>query len=299
MEVLHPELRKVVSDLDLTQESRDLLLATLIGEGKTIAPNDALGLLWLLGSLRSDGILGLIPLQKTHSLENLITLIRHGHEEWVSRVCYILYEGDLPPQRTSSFLPEGTIRDLLRWVNAEKSEKVRESLWAILLRKNVGLAIVAKIPDVAIGLCEKDPITRNNVIRFLFDHFTPDEVVESLFQYSMASGKRIPGLVFKRYVSLLKDKEDQPQKKYILEKILNTAKLDGKEIDQIFSEYINSLNRFDLIRLLSTAGDRPPQIEELKRKGKQKGFVLSHGSAAFAHSTPFHKRISLIRQALA
>ena len=48
MEVLHPELRKVVSDLELTQESRDLLLATLIGEGKTIAPNDALGLLWCL-----------------------------------------------------------------------------------------------------------------------------------------------------------------------------------------------------------------------------------------------------------
>jgi hypothetical protein len=296
MEVLHPELRKVVSDLDLTQESRDLLLATLIGEGKTIAPNDALGLLWLLGSLRSDGILGLIPLQKTHSLENLITLIRHGHEEWVSRVCYILYEGDLPPQRTSSFLPEGTIRDLLRWVNAEKSEKVRESLWAILLRKDVGLAIVAKIPDVAIGLCEKDPITRNNVIRFLFDHFTPEEVVESLFQYSMASGKRVPGVAFKRYVSLLKEQEGPQQKKYILERILSTAQLDDTEIAQIFSDYMNSLNRFDLIRLLSLSAGSPPRIADLRRKDTQMGFLFDHRKITSPHDGSFRQRICLLKQ---
>jgi len=296
MEVLHPELRKVVSDLELTQESRDLLLATLIGEGKTIAPNDALGLLWLLGSLRSDGILGLIPLQKTHSLENLITLIRHGHEEWVSRVCYILYEGDLPPQRTSSFLPEGTIRDLLRWVNAEKSEKVRESLWAILLRKDVGLAIVAKIPDVAIGLCEKDPITRNNVIRFLFDHFPPDEVVESLFQYSMASGKRVPGVAFKRYVSLLKEQDGPQQKKYILERILSTAQLDDTEIAQIFSDYMNSLNRFDLIRLLSSSAGSPPRIADLRGKGRQMGFPFDHEKTTSPHHDSFRQRICLLKQ---
>jgi len=280
----------------LTQESRDLLLATLIGEGKTIAPNDALGLLWLLGSLRSDGILGLIPLQKTHSLENLITLIRHGHEEWVSRVCYILYEGDLPPQRTSSFLPEGTIRDLLRWVNAEKSEKVRESLWAILLRKDVGLAIVAKIADVAIGLFEKDPITRNNVIRFLFDHFPPDEVVESLFQYSMASGKRVPGVAFKRYVSLLKEQEGPQQKKYILEKILSTAQLDEREIDQIFSDYMNSLNRLDLVRLLSSSAGSPPRIADLRGNGTQAGFHFDHRKTAPSHDGSFRQRILSLLQ---
>jgi len=59
----------------------------------------------------------------------------------------------------------------------------------------MGLATFAKISDVTAGLCEKDPITRNNVIRFLFDHFTPDEVLDSLFQYSVASGKRVPGVV--------------------------------------------------------------------------------------------------------
>ena len=82
------------------------------------------------------------------------------------------------------------------------------------------MATFAKITDVTAGLWEKDPITRNNVIRFLFDHFTPCEVLDSLFQYSVASGKRVPGVTFKRYVSLLKDREDLQQKKCILNTLL-------------------------------------------------------------------------------
>ena len=263
MDHLLPELRKVMSDLDLTQESRGLLLETLIGKGKAVVPNDALRLIGLLQNLRSGGLMKLVPLQKTQLLENLVNLIRQGKKEQGRRICYILYEGNLPPQGTLSLLPEGMIRDLLRWVNTERTDKVREILWAILLGKDSGLAAVAKTADVATGLCEKDPITRNNVIQFLWDRFSPDEVVDSLFQYSMTSGKKIPGVVFKRYAGLLKGQEDQQQKKYILEKILGTARRGDKEIDQIFSDYMNSLNRFDLIRLLSASADGSSRIAEL------------------------------------
>lgn len=296
MEALHQELRKVVSDLDLAQESRNLLLVTLIGEGKAIALKDALGLLWLADRLRSNGILGVISLQKTQQLEKFITLIRQGHKEWAGKVCCILYEGTLAPKGASSPLPKGMIRDLLRWVNMEKAQKVRESLWAILLRKEMGLATFAKVADVAAGLSEKDPITRNNVIRFLFDHFPPNEVIDSLFQYSMASGKRVPGLVFKRYASMLKDQEDMQQKKYILEKILSTAKLDDKEIDQIFSEYMNRMNRFDLIRLLSAAGGSQSRIANVNRKGRQMGFSFGFQKMTSTHHNSFRKRISLLMQ---
>ena len=295
---VHPELRKVVSDLELAQEAKDLLLAALIDQKETVATNNALELLWLLRSLRSGGIQGLIPPQKMQLLDNFVDLMRQRQKEWINRVCNILYEDPRPPQHTSSLLPEGMIVDLLRWVNIEKTEKVRERLWGILLRKDMGLAPVAKVSDIAAGLCERDPITRNNVIRFLFDHIHPNEVVDSLFQYSMASGKRIPGIVFKRYADLIKDQLDQQQKKYILEKILSTAKLNDTEIVQIFSEYMNSLTRFDLIRLLSTPGGSFSRIAELKSKGRQMGLPFDHGGAAFANSTPFLKRISLITQAL-
>jgi hypothetical protein len=90
MEVLHPELREIVSALDLCQESKGLLLGILVGEGKTIVPNDALRLIQLLHRLRAGGIPAVILIQKTHLLENLLNLIRQDHKEWVSRVCYIL-----------------------------------------------------------------------------------------------------------------------------------------------------------------------------------------------------------------
>jgi hypothetical protein len=299
MEVLHPELRAIVSDLVLSKESRELLLEILVGGGKTVVPNDALRLVWLLERLRGGEIPAVVLIQKTHLLENLLNLIRQEHKEWVSKVCYILYEGTLSRQSFSSILPQGMIRDLLRWVNLERTDKAREILWSILLRKEVGLSTVAKILDVAAGLCEKDPIIRNNVIQFLFDHFSPDEVVESLFQYAMASGKRIPGVVFKRYASLLKDHEDQQQKKYILEKILSTAELDDKEIAQIFSDYMNSLTRFDLIRHVSTLSGSFSRVAELKSTGRQMAFPADHASATFAHSIPFQKRISMIMHELA
>ena len=161
----------------------------------------------------------------------------------------------------------------------------------------MGLATFAKISDVTAGLCEKDPITRNNVIRFLFDHFTPDEVLDSLFQYSAASGKRVPGVVFKRYVSLLNDREDLQQKKCILERILNTATLDDKEIAHIFSDYMNSLNRFDLIRLFSSSDTLSPRIADLKRAGMQMGFFFKYQRTVSSHHGSFCERIRLVMQA--
>ena len=295
MEV-HTELRKALGDLNLTQESRELLQATLVGEGRAMAPNDALRLMWLLERLRSDRFMRLIPLQKTQLLENLVTLIRQVRREWVSKVCYIFYEGDFPPKGASYLLPEGMTRDLIKWVNVEKAQKVREILWAILLRKEMKLAAIVKITDVAAGLFEKDPITRNNVIRFLFDHFTPNDVLDFLFQYSVVSGKRVPGVAFIRYVSLIKDREDLQQKKHLLERILNTATLDDKEIDLIFSEYINSLNRFDLIRMLSSSDESSPRIADLKRKGMQKGFFFNDQRTTSPHHDSFPERIRRVMQ---
>jgi hypothetical protein len=262
---------------------------------KEKSPYGALRLIWLLDSLRAGETSALILFRKTELLENLLRLIRQGHKEWVGRICYILCEGNLPPQPASSLLPEGMLRGLLKWVNAEKAEKVREILWAILLRKEIGLATFAKIADVAAGLCEKDPITRNNVIRFLCDHFTPEQVVDSLFQYSMASGKRAPGAALKRYVSLLRDREGQRRhKKYLLEKILSSAELDDTEIDEIFSDYLNSLHRFDLIRLLSSSGGGPPRIEDLKRKGTQMAFAFDDRMAVPSSHEGFRQRISAV-----
>ncbi len=290
MEGLNTELRKAIGELDLAPESRGLLIEATAE--KENSPHDALKIIWLVNWLRARSTPDLILLQKTDLLENLLNRIRQGHKEWVRRVCYILYEGNFPPENTSSLLPEGMIRDLLKRVNGERTEKVREILWAVLLRKDIGLAAFAKIADVAAGLFEKEPITRNNVVRFLFDHFNPEQVVESVFQYSTASGKRVPGVAFRRYAGLLKDRKDLPQKKYVLERVLSSANPKDRELDHIFSDYMNSLNRFDLIRLLSsTAGNTVP-LADLKPKRKQMDFLFDLRKTASTYHDHFRERVS-------
>lgn len=294
MEVLHPELRRVMSALPLAQESRDLLCSALL-DGKDQSPYPALRLLWLLNTLRKHTLPALVPLQKTEWLENLLSLIRQGHEQRVRRVCHLLYEGNLPPENMAYPFPGGLIRDLLKWVSGEKSERVREILWAILLRKEIGLASFAKPAHLAAGVCEKDPITRNNVIRFLVDHFTPEQVLDSLLHYSMVSGKRVPGVVFKRYVGLLEDLIDLPQKKTILERVLCSATFDDREMDRIFSDYLSSLSRFDLIRLLSSSDGCQPRFADLKQKSRQMAFAFNKGKIVPLSHEDFRKRISMMR----
>jgi hypothetical protein len=203
---IHPELRRVIGALHLGEGTRKLLIETVAG--KETHSYAALQLIWLVEDLRAKSIPNLILLQQKGLLENLLNLIRQGHKEWVGRVCHLLYEGRLPKPGNASLLPVGMIRDLLEWVKGEKAEKVREILWAVLLRKGLGLEGVAKVADLAPALCEPDPITRNNAVRFLLDHFTSEEVVESLFHFSILTGRTVPGVAYKRYVSLLKGEVD-------------------------------------------------------------------------------------------
>jgi hypothetical protein len=95
---------------------------------------------------------------------------------------------------------------------------------------------------------------------------------------------------------LLNDREDLQQKKCILERILSTAKLDDKEIDLLFSDYMNSLNRFDLIRLLSSSDGSSPGIADLKQKGMQKGFFFNYQRTPSSHHDSFRERIRLVVQ---
>lgn len=259
MDVLHPELFRVVRDLDLAQEPKALLLQALAHRGNKIATKDAIDVLWLLRSLRCGGIQCLNTPQKALLMGNLVSLMRRGQKEWVGKVCHLLYEGNPGPLRASCVFPEGMIKDLLRWVHGEKAERVREIVWAVLLRREAGSAGVASIADMVAGLFEKDPFTRNNVIRFLFEQFPPNEVAD-----------------------------------FVLKKILTNAELGERERDQIYSDTMNSMNRFDLIKLLYDAGGRLPSLVKIRLKGEQMGLPLDYVKTAPCIHEGFRHRISLL-----
>jgi HEAT repeat protein len=171
---IHSEIRRIISALRLEEGPRRLLFAAVSEKGKS--PYAALELLWLVEDLRAEAAKALALFQRKELLQNLLELVRNGHKDWVGRVCHLLYVGSHAPEKSGGLLPAEMIRDLLQWVNGEQREKEREILWAVLLQKGIGLESVAKVSDVAPALCEADPITRNNAVRFLFEHFKPGEV---------------------------------------------------------------------------------------------------------------------------
>jgi hypothetical protein len=289
---IHSEIRRIISALRLGEGPRRLLFAAVSEKGKS--PYSALELLWLVEDLRAEAAKALALFQRNELLQNLLELVRNGHKDWVGRVCHLLYVGSHAQEKSGGLLPAEMIRDLLQWVNGEQREKVREILWAVLLQKGIGLESVAKVSDLAPALCEADPITRNNAVRFLFEHFKPGEVVESLIHFSMASGKRVPGVAYRRYVSLLKEQGGLKQNKEVVNRILSSATLEERHIKEIFLDYVNSLNRFELIRLLCSSGRSFPHISDLRRKGGQMGFPFDSRKTASPCRDSFSERCSTI-----
>jgi hypothetical protein len=97
---------------------------------------------------------------------------------------------------------------------------------------------------------------------------------------------------FRRYAGLLKDRKDLLQKKYVLERVPSNANIEDREMDQIFSEYMNSLNRFDLVRLSSSSDGDAVRIGDLKRKAWQMDFLFDLRKTASTYHDHFRERVS-------
>lgn len=290
MEAITPELARAVKDLRSAEEFKELLLATISEAGTS--PSVALRLIRLVETLRSGTASEPVPAEKKVLLENFLDLLKQNDREWVCRLCGILYEEGLPMEKSPSSLPEAMIRDLLEWVNREKSEKIREILWTVLFRKDLGAGACAGVEDVAAALCESDPMTRNNAVRFLFDHFTPESVIESLVRFSAASGRRISGIAFRRYLGLLEEPGSLLSKKENLEKILSSADLETGDVQELFSEALSRYSRFDLVRLQTSLNGLLPANARGKRGQLDLPFAYRKPASTKQHV--FSRRISLL-----
>jgi len=293
---IHSELHRIIGALRLGEGPRRLLFAAVSEKGKS--PYAALELLWLVEDLRAEAATALALFQRKELLQNLLSLARNGHKDWVARVCHLLYEGSHPQKKSGGFLPLEMIRDLLQWVNGEQREKLREIIWAVLLQKGVGLDQVAKVADLAPALCEADPITRNNAVRFLYEHFPPEEVVGSLVQFSVASGKSVPSVAYRRFVSLLKGQGGLKQNKEVVNRILSSATLEERHIKEIFLDYVTNLNRFELIRLLCSSDKPLPRLADLGHKGGQMGFPFDARKRVTLSRESFSERCSSFQNSL-
>jgi|GEM_PF-1749115 len=280
MEVPYSELRKVLCEEDLLQNSLGLLRTVVTDEGKTVPACRVMKLLRLASNLKSRGLTNLSAIEKKELLGNLVFLFEHGHEKWVGRVCHVLYTAKLPPKGSAPLFPGEMIKALLTAVKREKGEGVREILWSLLFKKSLRLEALVNPKDTIPGLWENNAIVRNNVVRFLFNHYTPDQVLDAIWKYSVTSRKTIPGVTLKRCAGLLADQEASKQKRALLKHIIQSSSLEEKEIDRIWAEYLKSLNRFDLVSMMSSFNTESKWLDALKPKTVQLAFTFDQPGSA-------------------
>ena len=289
------EIRKAVAGLDLSREISLALLKVTEEEGLGIPWPRKIKLLKLVCLLRSNACTALSGVRKRELFGNLLDLLKQGQEEWAVRICRLAHGGRPQPKKGLPAFPEEMVDLLVKLVNTEKSERVREILWALLLRRSMRLETIAGAEDVISGLSENNPVLRNRVARFLFDHFSPDHVLEVVLRNALNDGRRIPGVALKRYADLLAVKEAVDHKKALLVDVLGACEFKDEEIDRVWSDYLKGLNRFDLIRAACPCNSGASWLSELKRKSRQMAFAFDEGAITPSPHRGFAERISAIR----
>ena len=288
------EIRIAIAGLDLPREISAGLLNVMEEEGPGIPWSRKIKLLKLVCLLRSNACTSLGAVHKRELFGNLLDLLKQGQEEWAVKICCLVHAEKPRPRKGLPAFPEDMVDLLVKLVNTEKSERVREILWALLLRRDMRLENLAGAEDVISGLSENNPVTRNRVARFLFDHFSPDHVLEIVLEHALNEGRRIPGVALKRYADLLAGKEALDHKKALLSDVLDACEFKDDEMDRVWSDYLKGLSRFDLIRAERLCRSGARWLSGLKRKSRQMAFAFDEGTIIPSPHRGFAERISAI-----
>jgi len=95
-------------------------------------------------------------------------------------------------------------------------------------------------------------------------------------------------------IGLARKEEDLKQKRHFLTGVFNCSQLADEEIDQVWSYYLRTLSRFELIKTLSSNNRNFTWIEDLRQKSAQLSFGFkSHRDMSFSHGS-FQDRVTAI-----
>ena len=80
------------------------------------------------------------------------------------------------------------------------------------------------------------------------------------------TGRSLTPHVFKRLIALARKEGGLKQKMHLLTGVLNCSQLVDEEIDRVWSDYLRTLSRFELIKTLSSNNRNLTWIEDLRQK---------------------------------
>lgn len=261
-------LEEAIRETGLPAANRKRLLE-LLGFLKDIPGFMVLRLLRFLQVVRLGrfGFLSLV--EKTALLENFLYLIRGPQEAIVGEICHLFFEEALskqsvPESQPFDLLPRAMGEVLIDLLTSEKSDTIREVAWRILVREEERLASLISPSQVISALWSENPLFRNNMVKFLFQHFEPARISSALAGYASATGKTLSPEVLKRVIAMGGNELEREKRKSLLANLLKASDRKDEAIEDIWSDYLKGLTRFDLIRTFQACTVEMGWAEDLK-----------------------------------
>jgi hypothetical protein len=273
-----------------TQDVREEILRILAKE--RISREKGFRLLHFLDRLRSGEFITLSSIKKKALFETFLDLIQYKKEEPISQICHLVFASKAQKGNTKSSFPEEMMEALVKSALNETAERVRGMLWGFLLKRGAELVKTVRPDEFVFGLWSVNPVTRNTFIRFLLKNFGIDEVMEAIVREAAKRGMPVPVMAFDRLLAAGKG-EGLRHKKTLLLQIITGSDLSEEETERVWSKYLLSLSRFDLVRIFREEGGG---IESPKRGGPQQSFSFKARPHMGQPERDFHWRTMAIRQ---
>ena len=292
-------LEEAIRETGLPAANRKRLLE-LLGFLKDIPGFMVLRLLRFLQVVRLGrfGFLSLV--EKTGLLENFLYLIRGRQEAIVGEICHLFFEEALSKQsvseaQPSDLLPRAMSKVLIDLLTSEKSDTIREVAWRILVREEARLASLISPCQVISALWSENPLFRNNMVKFLFQHFEPARISSALAEYASATGKTLSPEVLKRVIAMGGNELEREKRKSLLANLLKASDRKDEAIEDIWSDYLKGLTRFDLIRTFQACTVEIGWAEDLQKSNQRPSAGGKEKRLPYA-ARGFHTRIAGIRK---
>lgn len=293
MNDLHGDFKAVLETSGLSEKAADQILAILQHASSRIPTYKGARLLAFLNSIKTGEFLSLASCKRTF-LENFTELL-HWNNRPVSSICHLFFGGTCPQGRTEVQLPEEMVEQLLMAGKMERNDRVKILVWDLLLKEGNQLARLVSPEDIAFALWLDAPLTRNKLIIFGVRYFGVEKAMQAFWAYASKNGRTIPSNISRQFMELVRAEREMKYRKDILPGVMEGSEFSYEEMDRLWSEYLSSQNRFELIRIFLSDNPAPSWMEALKGGREQLSFNFKPAHKGLDAVSGFASRVHAIR----
>jgi len=293
MNDLHGDLKAALETSGLPEKAADQILAILQHASNRIPSYKGARLLEFLTSIKTGEFLSLASRKRTF-LENFMELLLWKNRS-VSSICHLFFEVTSPHERTEAQLPEEMVIQLLMAGKMERNDRVKILVWDLLLKQGDQLARLVSPEDIAFALWLDAPLTRNKLIIFGVRHFGVEKALQAFWAYASKNGRAIPSNISRQFMELVRAETRMKYRRDILSGIMEGSEFSYEEMDRLWSDYLSSQNRFELIRIFLSDNHAPSWMEALKGDRGQLAFNFKTAHRGLDAVAAFASRVHAIR----